>query len=205
MKKVKEFAYGFNIDKELTVYNKIGQKKSSYHNYCEWHSYVYEKYDGSKYTESTLENFLHYLIRENNRSVEKKEILGGCSIPFLAVFFSIVYTLVFSTVNVINTYNNSINTLVDEKFMQYTGYDAKMIYDALEQNLYSGMKFYGVGAVFMILIVIMFLWIIFDKIKSSNLKNELYSDYIVIIQEIIEKQNKKNVEMRYTCDGTEES
>lgn len=192
MKKAKEYAYGFNMAEELTMYSNIGQKKSPYHNYSEWHGYVYEKYGECKYKETTLINFLHYLKREKRRSAEKKEILGGCSIPFLTVFFSIVYTLVFSTVNVINTYNNSINTLIDEEFMQYTGYDAEMIYSALEQNLFSGMKFYAVGAFLMVLTVIMFLCIIFEKIKSSNLKNEFYSDYIVIIQEIIEKQNEKN-------------
>lgn len=200
MKKAKEYEYGFNLAEELTVYSNIGQKKSSFHNYCEWHSYVYQKYGGCKYTEFTLINFLHFLKREKSRSAEKKEILSGCSIPFLTVFFSIVYTLVFSTVSVINTYNNSINTLIDEEFMQYTGYDAEMIYNALEQNLYSGMKFYAVGAFFVILTVIMFLCVIFDKIKDSNLKNEFYSDYIVIIQEIIEKQDKEGMEMECICD-----
>lgn len=196
MKKAKEYVYGFNMAEELTMYSNIGQKKSPYHNYCEWHGYVYEKYGGCKYKETTLINFLHYLKREKRRSAEKKEILGGCSIPFLTVFFSIVYTLVFSMVNVINTYNNSINTLIDEEFMQYTGYNAEMIYDALEQNLFSGMKFYAVGAFLMVLTVIMFLRIIFEKIKSSNLKNEFYSDYIEVIQEIIEKQNEENMEIK---------
>lgn len=201
MKKDKAYVYGFNITEELSVYSKIGQKKAAYRNYWEWHSYVCEKYGGSKYTETTLKNFLHYLKREKNRSVEKKEILNGCTMPFLTVFFSIVYTLVFSVVNVINTYNNSINTLIDEEFMQYTGYNAKMIYDALEQNLYSGMKFYAVGTVFMILAVVMFVCIIFDKIKNNNLENEFYSDYIVIIQEIIEKKNKESVKIGDSYEG----
>lgn len=48
--------------------------------------------------------------------------------PLLTVFITIVYTFVFSVVNVMNTYNNSINTLIDEEFLEYTGYNPKMIY-----------------------------------------------------------------------------
>lgn len=88
----------------------------------------------------------------------------------------------------INTYNNSINTLIDEEFLEYTGYNAKMIYETLEQNLYSGMWFYAWGAVIMLLSVLMFLCIVSVKIRSNNLKNEFYSDYIIIIQEIVEEQ-----------------
>lgn len=197
MKKAKEHEYGINITEELIGYGHIGQKKSSYHNYCEWHNYVFEKYGEDKYTVPTLINFVHYLKREKNRSLEKKEIWSACSIPFLTVFFSIIFTFVFSVVNVINTYNNAINTLIDEEFMEYTGYNIKMIYDALEQNLYSGMQFYAVGAFFIILAIIFFTCIIFDKIKKNNLKIEFYSDYIVIIQEIIEIQNKEKVVIGY--------
>ena len=197
MKKRKEYAYEFNAVEELAIYSEIGNDKSSFHNYCEWHRYVYEKYRENKYTDSTLENFVHYLKREKNRNVENKEILSGCTIPFLTVFFSIVYTLVFSVVNVINTYNNAINSLVDEEFMQYSGYNAKMIYDALEQSLFSGMKFYAIGAVLMILAVLVLICIIYDKIKRNNLKKEFYSDYIVIIQEIIEERSRVNTENRH--------
>ena len=114
--------------------------------------------------------------------------------PLLTVFITIVYTFVFSVVNVINTYNNSINTLVDDEFLEYTGYNAKMIYSALEQNLYSGMWFYVWGTVMMILVVLMFLYCAFYKIRSNNLKDEFYSDYIMIIQEIIEEQQTVNEE-----------
>ena len=101
---------------------------------------------------------------------------------------TIIYTFVFSVVSVINTYNNSINTLIDEEFLEYTGYSAKMIYESLEQNLYSGMLFYFWGAVIMIVAVLLFLYFVSDKIRSSNLKNEFYTDYIIIIQEILKEQ-----------------
>lgn len=192
MKRIKRYIYEFNINEELAIYSGIGEKESSYHNYCEWHSYVCEKYGGSKYTESTLKNFLHYLKRERSIIVENKEIWGGCTIPFLTVFITIAYTLVFSLVNVINTYNNAINTIVNDEFMQYTGYSEKMIYKALEQNLFSGMKFYAFGAVIMSLAVLLFLYIVSFKIRYNNLKNEFYSDYIMIIQEIIEDQKIVN-------------
>ena len=188
IKKSREYAYGFNASEELAIYSKIGKKKSPYQNYCEWHNYICGKYGGSKYTESTLKNFMHYLNREKNVIESKKEIWSGSIIPFLTVFITIIYTFVFSVVNVINTYNNSINTLIDDKFLEYTGYNAKMIYNALEQNVYSGMGFYAYGTFFMILAVLMFLCLVSDKISSNNLKKEFYSEYIIIIQEIVEEQ-----------------
>lgn len=194
MKRIKEYAYGFNVNEELTIYSKIGEKKSPYQNYCEWHSYVCEKYGGSKYTESTLVNFAHYLKREKNLIMSRKEMWSGCTMPLLTVFITIVYTFVFSVVNVINTYNNSINTLIDEEFLEYTGYNPKMIYQALEQNLHSGMWFYIWGAFLMGLIVLMFLFFVSDGIRSNNLKNEFYSDYITIVQEIIEEQKSGKAE-----------
>ena len=108
--------------------------------------------------------------------------------PLLTVFITIAYTFVFSVVNVINTYNNSINTLTDDEFLEYTGYSAKMIYETLEQNLYSGMWFYFWGAVIVIVAVLLLLYFASDKIRSNNLRKEFYSDYIMIIQEIIEEQ-----------------
>ncbi len=188
IKKSKGYVYGFNVDEEVSIYNKIGAKISPYQNYCEWHSYVYEKYGRNKYTESTLKNFVHYLKREKEIITSRKEIWNGCTIPLLAVFMTIIYTFVFSVVSVINTYNNSINTLIDEEVLEYTGYSAKMIYESLEQNLYSGMLFYFWGAVIMIVAVLLFLYFASDKIRSSNLKNEFYTDYIIIIQEILKEQ-----------------
>lgn len=44
------------------------------------------------------------------------------------------------------------------------------------------------------LIVLMFLFLVSDGIKSNNLKNEFYTDYIAIIQEIIEEQKSGNAE-----------
>ncbi|MBD5504066.1 MAG: hypothetical protein HDR09_10085 [Lachnospiraceae bacterium] len=101
---------------------------------------------------------------------------------------TIVYTFVFSVVSVINTYNNSINTLIDEEFLEYTGYSAEMIYEALEQNLYSGMLFYFWGAVIMIVAILLLLYFASNIIRSNNLKDEFYTDYIMIIQEIVEEQ-----------------
>ncbi len=192
MKRVKEYAYGFDINEELTIYSRIGEKKSPYQNYCEWHGYVCEKYGGGKYAESTLRNFVHYLKREKNLIMSRKEMWSGGTMPLLTVFITIVYTFVFSVVNVINTYNNSINTLIDEEFLEYTGYNPKLIYQALEQNLYSGMWFYIWGAFLMGLIVLMFLFFTSFRIRSNNLKNEFYSDYITIIQEMIEEQKSGN-------------
>lgn len=83
--------------------------------------------------------------------------MGACIVPLLTVFLSIVYTSIFSIVNVINIYNNSINTLVNDEFMEHTGYSAKMIYKALEQNLHSGMWFYAFGTVFVILFLLIIL------------------------------------------------
>ena len=57
MKRVKEYAYGFDINEELTIYSRIGEEKSPYQNYCEWHGYICEKYGGGKYAESTLKKF----------------------------------------------------------------------------------------------------------------------------------------------------
>ena len=185
IKKNKEYAYGFNKNVELEIYSEIGGKTSPYQNYCEWHNYVCEKYGGGKYSESTLKNFVHYLKREKNLIMSRKEMWSGCTIPLLTVFITIVYTFVFSVVNVINNYNNSINTLVDDEFLEYTGYSPKLIYSALEQNLYSGMWFYVFGAVIMILVVLMFLYFASDMIRSNNLEDEFYSDYITIIQEIV--------------------
>ena len=113
----------------------------------------------------------------------------------LTVFITIVYTFVFSVVNVINTYNNSINTLIDEEFLEYIGYNPKLIYQALEQNLYSGMWFYIWGAFLMGAVVLMFLFFASVRIRSNNLKNEFYSDYIMIVQEIIEEQKSGKAEM----------
>ena len=194
MKRVKEYAYGFDINEELTIYSRIGEEKSPYQNYCEWNGYVCEKYGGGKCAESTLKNFVHYLKREKNLIMSRKEMWSGCTMPLLTVFITIVYTFVFSVVNVINTYNNSINTLIDEEFLEYTGYNPKLIYQALEQNLHSGMWFYIWGAFLMGLIVLMFLYFAFVRIRSNNLKNEFYSDYITIVQEIIEEQKSGKAE-----------
>lgn len=195
MKRVKEYAYGFNTDEELIIYSEIGEEKSTYQNYCEWRAYVCEKYGGNKYAEPTLKNFVHYLKREKNLIMSRKEMWSGCTMPLLTVFITIVYTFVFSVVNVINTYNNSINTLIDEEFLEYTGYNPKLIYQALEQNLYSGMWFYIWGAFLMGAVVLMFLFFASDRIRSYNLKNEFYSDYITIVQEIIEEQKSGKAEM----------
>ena len=175
MKRVKEYAYGFDINEELTIYSRIGEEKSPYQNYCEWHGYICEKYGGGKYAESTLKNFVHYLKREKNLIMSRKEMWTPL-------------------VNVINTYNNSINMLIDEEFLEYTGYNPKLIYEALEQNLHSGMWFYIWGAFLMGLIVLMFLFFASVRIRSNNLKNEFYSDFITIVQEIIEEQKSGNAE-----------
>ena len=195
MKRVKEYAYAFNTDEELIIYSKIGEEKSAYQNYCEWRGYICEKYGGGKYAESTLKNFVHYLKREKNLIMSRKEMWSGCTMPLLTVFITIVYTFVFSVVNVINTYNNSINTLIDEEFLEYTGYNPKLIYQALEQNLYSGMWFYIWGAFLMGVVVLMFLFFASVRIRSNNLKNGFYSDYIMIVQEIIEEQKSGKAEM----------
>lgn len=192
IKKSKGYVYGFNADEELSIYSKIGEKKSTYQNYCEWHSYICEKYGGSKYSESTLKNFMHYLKREKNIIKSTKEIWSSSTIPLLTVFITIIYTFIFSLVNVINTYNNSISSLINDEFFECTGYDSEVIYNTLEQNLYSGMGFYAFGTVIMILAVLMFLSLVSDKIRSNNLKNEFYADYIVIIQEIVEEQKVGN-------------
>jgi len=92
-------------------------------------------------------------------------------------------------------YNNSINMLIDEEFLEYTGYNPKMIYQALEQNLHSGMCFYIWGAFLMGVVVLMFLFFASVRIRSNNLKNEFYSDYITIVQEIIEEQKSGKAEM----------
>ena len=187
MKRVKEYAYAFNTDEELIIYSKIGEEKSAYQNYCEWRGYICEKYGGGKYAESTLKNFVHYLKREKNLIMSRKEMWSGCTMPLLTVFITIVYTFVFSVVNV-------INTLIDEEFLEYTGYNPKLIYQALEQNLHSGMWFYIWGAFLMGLIVLMFLYFASVRIRSNNLKNEFYSDYITIVQEIIEEQKSGKAE-----------
>ena len=44
------------------------------------------------------------------------------------------------------------------------------------------------------LIVLMFLFFASDRIRSNNLKNEFYSDYITIVQEIIEEQKSGKAE-----------
>lgn len=66
MKKIKRDVYEFNVKEELAIYEKVGKKGSLYHNYCEWNRYICEKYGSNKYTEITLENFVHYLKREQN-------------------------------------------------------------------------------------------------------------------------------------------
>lgn len=194
MKRIKEYLYGFNMNEELTKYSRIGKEKSPYQNYCEWHNYVCEKYGGNKYTESTLKNFVHFLKREKNIIMSRKETWSGCTMPLITVLIALVNTFVFSVVNVINTYNNSINTLVNDEFMEYTRYNAEMIYQALEQNLYSGMWFYVWGFFLMALTVLMFLCFASERIRNNNLKSEFYSDYIMIIQEIIQEQKLGNVE-----------
>lgn len=194
IKENKEYFYEFNKNEELEIYSKIGKKESPYQNYSEWHNYVCKKYGGDKYTEYVLKNFMHYLKREKNINKSRKEMWSGCTMPLLTVFITIVYTFVFSVVNVINTYNNSINTLVDDEFLEYTGYNPKLIYSALEQNLYSGMWFYAFGAVVMILVVLWFLFFASDMIRTNNLKDEFYSDYIMILQEIVEERQTVNEE-----------
>ena len=188
MKRVKEYAYAFNTDEELIIYSKIGEEKSAYQNYCEWRGYICEKYGGGKYAASTLKNFVHYLKREKNLIMSRKEMWSGCTMPLLTVFITIVYTFVFSVVNV-------INTLIDEEFLEYTGYNPKLLYQALEQNLRSGMWFYIWGAFLMGVVVLMFLFFASVRIRSNNLKNEFYSDYITIVQEIIEEQKSGKAEM----------
>ena len=44
------------------------------------------------------------------------------------------------------------------------------------------------------LIVLMFLFFASVRIRSNNLKNEFYSDFITIVQEIIEEQKSGKVE-----------
>lgn len=190
-----EYAYEFNNKEELKIYSGVGGKKALYQNYHEWHSYVCEKYGAGKYTKTSLKNFVHYLKREKNIIKSRKEMWSGCTMPLLTVLITIVYTFVFSVGNVINTYNNSINTLIDDEFLEYTGYNLEMIYITLEQNLYSGMRFYAFGTVIMILVILRFLLYASDVIKSNNLKDEFYSDYIMIIHEIVEGQRTEDEEI----------
>lgn len=84
--------------------------------------------------------------------------------------------------------------MVNDEFMYYSGYNAEIIYEALEENLYSGMKFYAFGAIIMSLAVLQFLYTVSFKIRDNNLKKELYSDYITIVQEIIEEQKSGKAE-----------
>lgn len=44
-------------------------------------------------------------------------------------------------------------------------------------------------------VVLMFLLFASVRIRSNNLKNEFYSDYITIVQEIIEEQKSGKAEM----------
>lgn len=188
IKRNRKYAYNFNITAELKIYDEVGYEGSPYHNYCDWRNHVFEKYGGGRYTETMLQNFLHYLKREKNFATDKKEIWNGCSVPMITVIIAIIYTFAFSVVNVINTYNNSINTLTTEEFLDYTGYNAEMIYNALYQNLCSGINFYSFSTILMILIVLFFLCFSPAVIRRNNLKNEFFADYIEIIQEIIETQ-----------------
>lgn len=177
------------MDEELEIYRRVGDKDSSCHNFCEWQSYVYEKYGENKYSVATLKNFMHYLRREKNIAIESKEVWSGCIIPLLTVFIAIMYTLIFSVVSVINSYNNAIYNTANEEFMRYEGYDAEMIYRGLEQNLYSGMKFYTVGTIIVGLAVLMILSAASSKIRNNNLKSEFYSDYIEIIQDMVRAES----------------
>lgn len=188
MKKQKKIIYDFDYKKEFSIYNNIGNKNATYQNYCEWHDHVQKKYCVNKYTKATLNNFLHYLKREQNFVKDAKDVWSNCILPSITIFLSVTMTLIFSLVNVITNYNHAINTIYDKDYMQQFGYNFDMLVEALEQNLYSGVYFYLFGAFFTILFGLIIFCIISDKIKSNNQKYYFYCDYIEIIKELLEEQ-----------------
>lgn len=184
MKKVLD--YGFDEKEEWELYEAVG-KKSQFHTYSEWENYVLRKYNNEKYTNASLKNFVHYLRKKQRVVLSKKESWSTAIMPMIILIITILFTSLFSVIGVINNYNNAINTCTGEEFMKYTGYSVQMIYEALEQNLYTGMHFYIIGMIIMTLIVISIIIIMSSILEQYSLKGTFYHDYIQIIEQIVEE------------------
>ena len=178
--------YNFDKKKELKIYEQIGHKNGM-KNYGEWENYIVEKYGRNKYTTNSLKNFVHYLKREQQKNINKKENWNSIITPLIVLVITIVFTAGYSIIAVINNYNDAINCLTDKDFLEYTGYTVKMIYEALEQNLYTGMYLYVFGMIIMIISILSIILIMTSKTEIYNLKLLFYKDYIEIIEKIIEK------------------
>ena len=70
------FDYNFDLETELKIYRKVGNK-NGFCNYSEWENYVLNKYGNRRCTESSLKNFLHYL-KKNQRVIGVIEVRPQC-------------------------------------------------------------------------------------------------------------------------------
>lgn len=183
--KKRYFNYNFDFKNEFSFYTNISYKNAHFKNYLEWKSYVVQKYSNEKYSKDSLINFYHYLKQEHSQYLGKNEVFSNLVLPMFSLIISSIITMIFALVSVINNYNNSINTLTNEEFMDYTRYSVEMIYEALEQNLYSGMLFYFFGTVLLCLFVTMLICFFSVKINKNNEIKSFLEDYMIIIDELI--------------------
>lgn len=186
MTKTQIYEYNFNFKQEFSIYNNIGKNNAMHKNYSEWLSYVQEKYSLQKYTKTSLINFLHYLIQLRNSIIIKKDSWTNSLLPLISVSLSIMTTLIFSLLNIIHSFDITITSIyagnVQEQF-----YDENFYADLLSETLSSDMGVYCFGVIILVLLSTIIFSIIANKISLNKQKYYFYSDYIEIINKILDQ------------------
>ncbi|WP_313185918.1 hypothetical protein [Lacrimispora sp.] len=187
MNKTLNNPYNFNQKNEFFLYINIGKKTSIYKNYTMWHDYVYQKYSMYKSSPKNLTNFKHYLLQKKTLLTASSSIYTNSTIPLISIIISIMMTFIFSLVSVINNYNNDLFTTLDKDYMLQLGYDLDMIISSMDQTFMSSIQFHIVGTFLSLIIGICFFLIVQDKIQAIYLKTTFLSDYIDIIEKLLDE------------------
>ena len=177
--------YNFNFKEEFKIYKYIGYPKGRFRNYTEWHDYISNKYTTNIYSKTTLNNFLHYLIQQRNFVETENDVISNSQLPLISALISMIVTLIFSLLTIINTCNMSIaNIWAGDK--EAYGYSDDLFSDILAQTLYSDMNLYFFCALLIICLGLIVFSIISIKINNNKNKYYFYCDYIEIIQKLLE-------------------
>lgn len=187
MKKTHNYPYNFNQKNEFSLYINIGKKTSIYKDYTMWHDYVYQKYSIYKSNPKNLTNFKHYLLQKKTLLTATSSIYTSSTIPLISIIISILITFIFSFISIVNNYNHDMFATLDKDYMIQLGYDLDMIISSMDQAFKSAIQFHVIGTFFALLIGCFFFLIVQDKIQALYIKTSFFSDYIDIIDKLLEE------------------
>ena len=178
LKDIGKNSFNFDYIKERDIYSylwcnnlvrrwKKPEKEFRFESYKEWKAYVVSKYD--KYNRDSLVEFRKLLSQSKKNNESNRTYLGYCLPAVLALVLS-----------------KSIDMLmnVDIRAMELVNWS----------DIISWLAAYLVVVIMVMIPVAFFLFIIIFPIVKYDLEDNMYDDYMKILDEIIEKDNGKMVQ-----------